>query len=69
MPFRFEVSSENRELFTATFATKKYHPTADIILQKSDLLEGLEYYNSDIHKSSFILPNYLKESLKILIKN
>jgi spermidine synthase len=40
-----------------------------MILHKSDLLEGLEYYNSDIHKASFILPNHLKNSLKGILKN
>jgi spermidine synthase len=69
MPYRFEASKDSTELFTATFATKKYHPTADMILHKSDLLEGLEYYNSDIHKASFILPNHLKNSLKGILKN
>jgi spermidine synthase len=69
MPYRFEVSQTSKELFTATFATKKYHPTADLILHKSDLLEGCEYYNSDVHKSSFVLPNYIKSKIKSFVKN
>jgi spermidine synthase len=45
------------------FCSKKYHPTADIILQKSDLLDGNDYYNSEIQLNSFILPNEYHKSL------
>ncbi len=37
-------------------ASKKYHPTADIILQRSDLLDDLEYYSSEIQNASFVMP-------------
>ena len=56
MPFSYEKNS-------AIFCSKKYHPTADLILQKSDLLEDLEYYNSDIHLASFTLPTAIKKSI------
>lgn len=49
MPFRFGHS-------TAILASKKYHPTADIILQRSDLLTDLEYYSTEIHHASFVFP-------------
>ncbi|RXJ68038.1 spermidine synthase [Halarcobacter ebronensis] len=49
MPFRFGHD-------TAILASKKYHPTADIILQRSDLLNDLEYYSTEIHTSSFVFP-------------
>ncbi len=49
MPFHFEN-------YTAILASKKYHPTADIILQRSDLLSDLEYYSSEIHHASFVFP-------------
>ncbi len=49
MPFRFGHS-------TAILASKKYHPTADIILQRSDLLSDLEYYSTEIHHASFVFP-------------
>jgi spermidine synthase len=69
MPYRFEVSKDTKDLFMATFATKKYHPTADMILHKSDLIEGCQYYNSDIHKASFVMPNYIKADIKGFVKN
>ena len=62
MPYEFEGN-------VALFCSKKYHPTADIILQKSDLLEGLEYYNCDIHLSSFALPTGVKKSIIKVLKH
>jgi len=49
MPFKFGHN-------TAILASKKYHPTADIILQRSDLLNDLEYYSTEIHGASFVFP-------------
>jgi len=49
MPFKFGHE-------TAILASKKYHPTADIILQRSDLLVDLEYYSTEIHQASFVFP-------------
>eukprot|EP01029_Cantina_marsupialis_P014270 TRINITY_DN31569_c0_g1_i1.p1 TRINITY_DN31569_c0_g1~~TRINITY_DN31569_c0_g1_i1.p1 ORF type:complete len:191 (-),score=46.64 TRINITY_DN31569_c0_g1_i1:475-990(-) len=49
MPFKFGHE-------TAILASKKYHPTADIILQRSDLLTDLEYYSTEIHAASFVFP-------------
>ncbi|MBU1142986.1 MAG: polyamine aminopropyltransferase [Firmicutes bacterium] len=46
------------------FASKKYDPTIDF---KESLIEALgyktKYYNKDIHKGAFALPNYVKEQL------
>jgi len=53
----------------AIIATKKYHPTADIILQRSDLLEDLSYYNAEMHLASFALPTYLRKELLGIQKN
>ena len=53
----------------AIIATKKYHPTADIILQRSDLLEDLSYYNAEMHLASFALPTYLRKKLLGIQKN
>ena len=39
MPFKFGHT-------TSILASKKYHPTADIILQVSDLLDDLNYHKS-----------------------
>jgi len=46
------------------FASKKYDPLADIDEQAWNSL-GLKtkYYNTDIHKGCFALPNYVKELL------
>jgi spermidine synthase len=44
-------------------ASKKYHPTADIILQRSDLLDGLTYYSTEMHMASFALPKYIEKEL------
>ena len=54
---------------TALLASKEYHPTADIILQRSDMLDDLQYYNSDIHVSSFAMPNYIRKEYLGIIKN
>ncbi|PAF54100.1 spermidine synthase [Helicobacter sp. 13S00482-2] len=51
------------------FASKRYHPLADMLLQKIDMLDGLKYYNSDIHQASFALPNILNKKLKGALKN
>lgn len=45
------------------FASKKYHPTADMILTKSDFLDNNDYYNTEIHKAAFDLPNQFFKSL------
>ncbi len=50
-------------------ASKKYHPTADLILQRGDLLENLQYYNCDIHLASFAQPNVIKQRFAGMILN
>ena len=54
---------------TALLTSKEYHPTADIILQRSDMLDDLNYYNCDIHVSSFAMPNYIRKEYLGIIKN
>jgi len=54
---------------TMILASKEYHPTADVILQRSDLIDGLEYYNCDIHIATFVMPNYIRSTYKGVIKN
>jgi spermidine synthase len=51
------------------FASNKYHPTADLVLDKSDFLDEAKYYNSEIHLASFALSNELRAALKGTIKN
>ena len=54
---------------TALLASKEYHPTADIILQRADLLDGLEYYNSDVHPAAFAMGNNIRKAYLGIIKN
>lgn len=53
----------------AMMATKKYHPTADIILQRADLIEDLSWYNAEMHLASFVLPTYMRKELLGIQKN
>jgi spermidine synthase len=54
---------------TVLLASKEYHPTADIILQRSDLLEGQKYYNCDMHIAAFAMPNYIRQNYLGVIRN
>jgi len=42
-----------------TFCSKKYHPTYDFNKTEALKLTDLKYYNKDIHKASFALPNFV----------
>jgi spermidine synthase len=53
----------------AILASKKYHPTADIILQRADLIDDLTYYNAEMHLASFALPTYMRKELLGIQKN
>ncbi|MHC1718369.1 MAG: polyamine aminopropyltransferase [Acidaminococcaceae bacterium] len=46
------------------FASKKYHPVRDLNADKWNAL-GLKtrYYNTNLHRGSFCLPNYVQEML------
>ena len=68
MPYRFEMYMYPGCNWNFILGSKLYHPTADMILQRADLIDDLKYYNSDIHKASFILPNYVKKELGDLYK-
>lgn len=61
MPFKFGHQ-------TAVLASKKYHPTADIVLQVSDLLSDLNYYNTEVHHASFVFPEYIHRKLTGIAK-
>jgi len=54
---------------TLLLASKEYHPTADIILQRSDLLEGHRYYNCDMHIAAFAMPNNVRQNYLGVIRN
>jgi len=53
----------------AVLASKEYHPTADINLQRADLTDGFEVYNSDLHIALFAMPTYIKKTYLGIIKN
>ena len=63
MPYRLEDGS------TLLLSSKEYHPTADVILQRTDLLEGHQYYNCDVHPAAFAMPQYVRESYRGLARN
>ncbi len=69
MPYRYEKAT-NGEIITSDYlmlASRFYHPTADINLQRADLTDGFAYYNSDISIASFQMPtNIYKEYLGII---
>lgn len=54
---------------TALLCSKEYHPTADINLQRADMIDGLSYYNSDIHPAAFAMGNYIRKEYLGIIKN
>ena len=68
IPYRFEMYMYPGCNWNFVLGSKLYHPTADMILQRADLMDGLRYYNADIHKASFVLPNYVKQELGELYK-
>jgi len=49
-PYRYERGIDDGKLVTQylMLASRFYHPTADINLQRADLTDGYAYYNSDI---------------------
>lgn len=67
MPYFIPLQILNDKSFI--FASKYYHPLAGMLLQKIDMLEGLRYYNADIHEAAFALPYELFAKLKGILKN
>ena len=63
MPYRLA----NEE--TLLLASKGNHPTADLNLHRADMLDGLQYYNSDIHPAAFAMPNYIRKIYLGIIRN
>jgi spermidine synthase len=66
MPFYY--LDENLNAKPLVFASKKFHPTADIIRHRSDFVENTKYYTTDIHLASFTLPKYIFKEIKDVIK-
>lgn len=67
MPYSFY--SDDDKVSYAYMATKFYHPTADINLQRADLTDGHEYYNCDIAISAFTMPTAIRKRFLGLIKS
>lgn len=61
MPFCIPLNILNDKSYI--FASKRFHPLADMSLQKIDLLPQLRYYNAHIHESIFTLPNFLFDKI------
>ena len=47
-----------------SFCSKKYDPLKDFKPEKADALTGLKYYNKDIHRAAFVLPQAVSEFMK-----
>lgn len=54
---------------TALLSSKEYHPTADIILNRSDMLDNLDYYNCDVHVGAFAMGNNIRKEYLGIIRN
>lgn len=67
MPFFIPFSPFDHQTFV--FASHTTHPLANLWLQKCDMIEGLQFYNADMHQAAFTLPTYLAKTLKGIIKN
>jgi spermidine synthase len=59
---------DNGERKALVFASKEIHPTADLIRHRSDFVKDTYYYHTDIHLASFILPKYIFEQIKNVIR-
>ncbi|VAY86391.1 Spermidine synthase [hydrothermal vent metagenome] len=68
MPYYFSMTMQSYCMGSFLFAGNKFHPTADIILHKSDLLDDNAYYTGDIHKASFCVPNSIDKTYRNFVK-
>jgi spermidine synthase len=59
---------ENEKIHTILFSSKKYHGQADIVRNKSDFIEHCDYYNTDMHISSFNYPTKIFKEILSSIK-
>jgi spermidine synthase len=47
-------------IWSFAFCSKKYHPLEDFDAGR-DNIDGLQYYNADLHVGCFGLPNFAKQ--------
>jgi len=66
MPYYFIEEDGIRKALV--FASKEIHPTADLIRHRSDFVQNTHYYHTDIHLASFVLPKYIFENIKDVIR-
>ena len=69
MPYRYDKAVEGDMIVSEylMLASRFYHPTADINLQRADLTDEFAYYNSDTAIASFTSPALIyKEYLGII---
>jgi spermidine synthase len=59
MPYRYEMLVYPGIIWNFILASKKHHPLKAEISK----IDGLKYYNKEIHYASFALPEYLKREL------
>jgi len=59
---------EDEKIHTILFSSKKYHGQADIVRNKSDFIEHTDYYNTDMHISSFNYPTKIFKEILSSIK-
>lgn len=60
MPYRYEMLTYPGIIWNFILASKKYHPLKNI---RNCDIKNLKYYNQEIHKASFALPEYIKHEL------
>ena len=69
MPYRYESSKDGEVVENyLMLASRFYHPTADINLQRADLTDGHRYYNSDIAIACFAVPTFIYKDYLGVIK-
>ncbi len=71
MPYRYEGESNGEGSLPTRYlvlASRFYHPTADLNLQRADLTDGFRYYNSDIAVAAFQTPTFVNQDYLGIIK-
>ena len=50
-------------LWSFTFASDRINPAREELLRKPAFLESLNYFNPDVFKAAFVLPNFIRRQL------
>lgn len=52
-------------MWSFILGSKKYHPINDLIEERAEKISKItNYYNKDIHRASFMLPNFVKKLIE-----